>query len=525
MADIQIIKVVVPAGIQTIKTSVNTGLRGAQGEQGIQGTQGIQGLKGDKGDQGIIGPKGDQGEQGIQGVQGIPGPKGDQGDIGAQGEQGIQGIQGLKGDKGDQGDPGVAVPSGSDSQVQFNSGGSFAASGNLVFDAVGSALVIGALASYSALNVGDLVLTSSSSSAQISTKDVLGSPSSLTFSTGSVDSAPSPQLILVNDGTIIGSSVSLNSPGSVYINGSYVIFGTGTGYLGMNENGAVLVGQSASAGSSGEVLTSNGSGAASSWSSLSAVANSGLYADLTGKPTLNTFLPVQTGNSGKVLSTDGTNASWVVPSSGSGSGSTSLPSPVSGTIPAHPWSLGPGVMSVGNIGSGVSIAPNNIRYSPIYVTKPIRISDVSIQVATAASLVGCNAMIYIANASPESSTGWKPTSLLSGSYCGEISNITTTGLKSITGLNITLQPGFYLMAVQVSNFTGTLQLRGQPSQVICGGGYVIGSVDGTTYSLQHTGVTYVSGTPADVGSLGNVSNGGFGGNGTAAFVLTKFTLV
>jgi len=48
----------------------------------------LNGAKGDKGD------KGDQGEQGIQGIQGI------------QGEQGIQGIQGEQGEKGDKGDKG-----------------------------------------------------------------------------------------------------------------------------------------------------------------------------------------------------------------------------------------------------------------------------------------------------------------------------------------------------------------------------------------------------------------------------------
>lgn len=44
---------------------------------------------------------------------------------------------------------------------------------------------------------------------------------------------------------------------------------------------------------------------------LAAVATSGAYADLSGKPSTNDFLPSQTGNSGKLLSTNGTDPSWV----------------------------------------------------------------------------------------------------------------------------------------------------------------------------------------------------------------------
>lgn len=43
---------------------------------------------------------------------------------------------------------------------------------------------------------------------------------------------------------------------------------------------------------------------------LAAVATSGAYADLSGKPGTNDFLPSQAGNAGKTLTTDGTTASW-----------------------------------------------------------------------------------------------------------------------------------------------------------------------------------------------------------------------
>lgn len=49
---------------------------------------------------------------------------------------------------------------------------------------------------------------------------------------------------------------------------------------------------------------------------LHAVATSGSYADLTSKPTIDTLVPSQTGNSGKVLGTDGSVVSWVSQSGG-----------------------------------------------------------------------------------------------------------------------------------------------------------------------------------------------------------------
>ena len=45
-------------------------------------------------------------------------------------------------------------------------------------------------------------------------------------------------------------------------------------------------------------------------SSLSTVATSGSYNDLTNKPTIPEGLPSQSGNSGKFLTTDGSSASW-----------------------------------------------------------------------------------------------------------------------------------------------------------------------------------------------------------------------
>lgn len=140
-------------GAQGWQGSVGAGVQGAQGNQGVIGTQGFQGLQGfqgaiggtgvqgNQGWQGLVGFQGSQGSQGYQGatgatgstgatgVQGFQGLQGNQGDRGPQGFQGAQGLQGLQGAQGNQGWQGAtgsggATPGGSDTQVQFNDGGS-----------------------------------------------------------------------------------------------------------------------------------------------------------------------------------------------------------------------------------------------------------------------------------------------------------------------------------------------------------------------------------------------------------------
>ena len=50
--------------------------------------------------------------------------------------------------------------------------------------------------------------------------------------------------------------------------------------------------------------------AAASVTGLATVATSGAYSDLSGKPTIDTLLPSQSGNTGKYLSTNGSVSSW-----------------------------------------------------------------------------------------------------------------------------------------------------------------------------------------------------------------------
>lgn len=67
--------------------------------------------------------------------------------------------------------------------------------------------------------------------------------------------------------------------------------------------------------STGGVLA-DGTVSAAEVSGLATVATTGAYADLSGKPGTNDFLPSQTGNNGKYLTTDGSSPSWATVTTG-----------------------------------------------------------------------------------------------------------------------------------------------------------------------------------------------------------------
>ena len=91
------------------------GDKGDPGTNGNNGTDGAPGLKGNKGDPGINGTDGAPGINGTNGVSGLKGDKGDPGTNGTDGAPGINGTNGTNGAtglKGDNGDPGLQGPSG-----------------------------------------------------------------------------------------------------------------------------------------------------------------------------------------------------------------------------------------------------------------------------------------------------------------------------------------------------------------------------------------------------------------------------
>ncbi|MEO6305575.1 MAG: hypothetical protein ABIP51_20595, partial [Bacteroidia bacterium] len=73
------------------------------------------------------------------------------------------------------------------------------------------------------------------------------------------------------------------------------------------------------------ILNQNTTGTASNITGIIALSNGGT-GQTTANASLNALLPTQTGQAGKVLSTDGTNSSWVIASGGSGTGDMILAS-------------------------------------------------------------------------------------------------------------------------------------------------------------------------------------------------------
>jgi hypothetical protein len=142
-----------PQGFQGVAGS--TGAQGNQGNQGFQGTagsagaQGPQGNQGNQGNQGFqgaagaAGSQGNQGNQGNQGFQGAAGAAGPQGNQGFQGDAGAAGPQGNQGHQGNQGNQGSGVAAGSNTQIQYNSSGSFAGSNALLWDNTNQYVTIG----------------------------------------------------------------------------------------------------------------------------------------------------------------------------------------------------------------------------------------------------------------------------------------------------------------------------------------------------------------------------------------------
>ena len=378
-----------------------------------------------------------------------------------------------------------------------------------------------------------------------------------------------------------GTTAITLSGADITANGTLYLKGSSSGNVGLK--GAAAAGSTtytlpSADGTSGQVLSTNGSGTLS-WATASGGgspagsnqqiqynnsgafgASSGLIYDGTslkcssgnvesqysngdeggefrlGKPQTNTTLAADVSidiyqNRLRIFENGGSNRGAFLDLTKTTAGVTTNLAPLaisnSGTISAQPYSLGPGVLALGGTFATLSAGmAQTIRYQPIYVTETCTLSEVAFYVVTATTLASCSAMIYIENCSPNSSTGWQPTGHLSGGYCGEVANITTTGTKTITGLSITLQPGAYLIAIQISNYTGTLGLRYLTGQVFTGGGYVVDLASGTTTaqtSFGRSGITYVSGTPATVGDFTNTTPNNLSGQGY--IVMTKFAKV
>jgi hypothetical protein len=218
-----------PTGVSLV------GPTGPTGAQGIQGPQGIQGLTGATG---LPGATGATGAQGIQGLTGATGAQGIQGLTGATGAVGAQGIQGVAGATGATGATGPA-PSGTG--IVTVSSGTLQTPGALTGDVTTSAAGL---------------VTSIATGAVTSDKLLDGTIATADLANSAVTDAKIAGMA--------GSKVSGNITGNAAnVTGTVAVANGGTGATTLTANN-VLLGNGTSAlqavapGTSGNVLTSNG---------------------------------------------------------------------------------------------------------------------------------------------------------------------------------------------------------------------------------------------------------------------------
>lgn len=231
---------------------------------------------------------------------------------------------------------------------------------------------------------------------------------------------------------------------------------------------------------------------------LAAVATSGSYADLSSKPTIDTLVPTQTGNSGKFLTTNGTAVSWASISQAlSGLSDVTLTSPASGQLLSY---------------NGTKW----VNTTPSYLTgnQTITISgDASGSGSTAISLALANSGVTAGtytNATVTVDAKGRVTSASSGSGGGVTSFNTRTGAVTLSSSDVTGALTFtpaannqtmYIgtSAVTINRASGALSLTGV-------------NIDGSAGSATNaTNVTGTAGTLGYAVSGATIAYGGAGG--------------
>ena len=232
--------------------------------------------------------------------------------------------------------------------------------------------------------------------------------------------------------------------------------------------------------------------------------NVGLKAPAVAGSTTYTF-PGADGTTGQFLKTDGSGTlSWATASSGSG-GFATLNSFRDST--ATTWSLAPGLIApptAAQVATQTTVSNGSVYYVPVSLTNSISISAFAFYVFTATGVsVAPSVQVFFNNVD----NYWQPTT--TALYLGEVTGITTTGQKSVTGLTKVLPAGNYLLGIQISSFTATSFAMGARSvlSAIPGTQVFLDSSLGSSYFWAIRGsVSYTSGTPtvaaytADFGS-------------------------
>ena len=230
------------------------------------------------------------------------------------------------------------------------------------------------------------------------------------------------------------------------------------------------------------------SGSSSGTTEIKAAANAlGIYTLPSALPTVN----------GQVLSSTTLGVtSWATAGGGTNLGFTSLNSSRDST--ATTWSIAPGLVSSPSAASTTSLATaatGNVWYVPVSLNNSINISAFAFNVVTATGVtVGPSVQVFFNNVDDY----WQPTT--TALYLGEVTNITTTGNKGLTGLTGKILPaGNYLLGLQIAPFTATafnLSVRSVLSAIPGTQVFIDNTSFGTVYFWAKRGsLSYTSGTP------------------------------